>query len=294
MASRLYIQPHIRQDRRQENSRSIKMTKCSPWTLSEPLRRNWHHELCSSRRKTAYSDSVSIMGNGKLTASWFRPWTSLSTRKATQLYFRLWTRSTDIARPKLLKTIGTKKCLHHTTLFSTLHRCCLGGKLQGTFQLAMDVLLTWHFALLYLDDIVKFLQTSDNHIGHARQVGVTWNLRQVLHILHWWSPTFQLPWTPQSIDRHDWRHTGSLPPCNHEGTSTFLRFVWHLSPFGAELRTLAAPLNNELREGQLQAVNGLKDEKITTLAILGVRLLEPWAGPSTIARRLYIWNWRML
>lgn len=208
---------------------------------------------------------------------------NVSTFQAVLRYFQHLTPTADIDKLKLPNTMKTRHYLRLTTVSSLYTDIFWIRNAPGSFQRAMDLLLSnyqWSFSIACLDDVEIFSQTLEEHIDNIQQgltllqgIDVKLNVVQcdfsanhidyVCHFIR----LGRLKVSKQAIDApHGLQHpknvteSGLLGLCN----------LFH--QFGPIFALSVAPLNKKLHKSQLQTFNRFTDDKRTALETLRAKL----------------------
>ena len=157
----------------------------------------------------------------------------------------------------------------------------------GTFQRAIDVILAqvrWQYSLVYLDDIVVFSKTGEEHIDHVRSVlslladaGVTLKLKKCFfftdkidylgHVIR--------PGKLQIAEHTTDAIRQLQAPTNLTELRSFLGLCNVFRRFVPNFARIAAPLNRKLRKGEPTVFGPLNEEEMGALEELKKRLIEP-------------------
>ena len=157
----------------------------------------------------------------------------------------------------------------------------------ATFQRAIDIILStvkWQFALIYLDDVVVFSRTFDEHMAHLaivlrllKDAGITLRLskchffkREVDYLGHIVRPG-ELLVAPKSCEAV----AEFEPPRTQTELRSFLGLCNVYRRFVKDFAKIAAPLNDKLRKGEPARFHTLNQAESDAFAELKERLTSP-------------------
>ena len=157
----------------------------------------------------------------------------------------------------------------------------------ATFQRAIDIILSrvkWQYALVYLDDVIIYSKTVEEHFRHVRTVltllqsaGISLKLKKcafftaaVDYLGHRIKPG-KLEVASETCDAI--RH--AQPPTTQTEIRSFIGLCNVYRRFVKNFARIAAPLNNKLHKDQPKSFGALTDEEFEAFATLRNHLINP-------------------
>jgi RNase H-like domain found in reverse transcriptase/Reverse transcriptase (RNA-dependent DNA polymerase)/Integrase zinc binding domain/Integrase core domain/Chromo (CHRromatin Organisation MOdifier) domain/Retroviral aspartyl protease len=157
----------------------------------------------------------------------------------------------------------------------------------ATFQRFVDITLaglTWKTCLVYLDDIIIFSKTKEEHLDHLDAVlqrlysaGLSLNLKKCYffketvsylgHVIH--------PGKLSVAEKNTHALRTAKPPTTQSELRSFLGLCNVYRRFVAGFAKIASPLNALLRKGEGPQLGVLSPDQLTAFETLRARLLDP-------------------